>query len=371
MKSHIWVYLMVILCLGACKSTPAGFIIQGHVEGLDGKEIYLLSDVNDRLVKGKRYDTLGISVVENGLFSFRGSVDSVIVAMIGIEGLRGGFPIFLENREFEAKMDFARMDGAVITGGREQDVYNLFWNIDKKLFIEGERLRSARNIKLQENLFQEAEELTRKIKDLDEEADRQESEVIRQNPNAIASAYRLHSKLIKLSLPQLEEKVALLGQKVKTSKYGREVEDWFHRLKATTPGVKAPSFEARTPDGNTISLYSIKAKYKIIEFWASWCGPCRAEMPNMVEIYKDFHAKGLEILGVSLDRKLEPWKEAIQKDGQSWLHCSDLKYWQSDIARMYVINTIPQTLVLDENNVIVARGLRGEELRTKLSELLP
>ena len=136
-----------------------------------------------------------------------------------------------------------------------------------------------------------------RVKDLDEEADRQESEVIRQNPNAIASAYRLHSKLIKLSLPQLEEKVALLGQKVKTSKYGREVEDWFHRLKATTPGVQAPNFEAMTPDGNTISLYSIKAKYKIIEFWASWCGPCRAEMPNMVEIYKDFHAKGLEILG--------------------------------------------------------------------------
>lgn len=363
--------MWIISFLSGCKSTPYGFAVRGYAARVDGKKVYLLADANFRSVQGKKIDTLGVAVVKDGEFSFRGSVDSLTIAQISIDGLGGGFPIFLENREFEANMDFGRLEGTLITGGKEQGVYNLFWDIDKKLFIEGGKLRIARNKSVAEDLTREAEELTRRLENLEEAMDRKENEILFQNPDAIASAYRLKMKITKLSLKQLEEKFALLGPKARAATYGREVEDRIRRLRATTPGVQAPDFTAMTPEGNRISLYDIKAKYKIIEFWASWCGPCRADMPNMVEIYKEFHPKGLEILGVSLDGDLESWKKAIRADGQSWLHCSDLGFKQSALAHLYVINSIPQTLVLDENNVIVARGLRGEELKARLKELLP
>lgn len=371
MKTRIWICWLIIYFLSSCATSPEGFVVQGHVEGMDGKKIYLIADMTTRSPHYRKYDTLGVSVVENGEFAFRGSVDSVTTAMINTDGMRGGIQIFLENTGFEANMDFVRLENTLITGGKEQDVYNLFWELDKRLFIEGSKLRMERNEGVAKKSIEQVKEATRKLEMFNEKLDKDESEVIRQNPEMMVSAYRLWARLSNLSLEQLEEKAALLGQKAKNTVYGQEIDDWLRRLRATTPGAKAPDFKAMTTVGDSISLYAIKAKYKIIEFWASWCGPCRAEMPHMVEIYNEFHDKGLEILGVSLDRDLELWKEAIQKDGQSWLHCSDLGYKQSALARLYVVHSIPQTLLLDENNVIVARGLRGNELKAKLSELFP
>jgi thiol-disulfide isomerase/thioredoxin len=119
-----------------------------------------------------------------------------------------------------------------------------------------------------------------------------------------------------------------------------------------------------------VSLKECLGKVTIVDFWASWCGPCREENPNMVAIYNELHSKGLNVVGVSLDKDAQKWKEAIAKDKLVWNQVSNLKFWEEPIAKQYKVESIPATFILDAKGNIVAQDLRGEELKAKIKELL-
>ena len=140
--------------------------------------------------------------------------------------------------------------------------------------------------------------------------------------------------------------------------------------KSTAIGATAPDFSGPTPEGKELSLKEAMGKVTIIDFWAAWCKPCRVENPNVVKIYNKYHSKGLNIIGVSLDRKEEDWKKAIADDNLSWNHISSLDYFNDAVAKLYNVEAIPATFILDENGVIIAKNLRGDELESKISELL-
>ena len=135
-------------------------------------------------------------------------------------------------------------------------------------------------------------------------------------------------------------------------------------------GAKAIDFTAKTPTGASISLLKSLGTVTLIDFWASWCGPCRKENPENVRIYNLYKSKGIQIVGVSLDKDLEKWKSAIAKDGLLWIHISNLKEWDDPIAKLYGVESIPFTVLLDAKGVIIAKDLHGKDLENKLAALL-
>jgi len=141
------------------------------------------------------------------------------------------------------------------------------------------------------------------------------------------------------------------------------------KMKATAIGQPAPEISLPDPSGKVIPLSSMKGKYVLVDFWAKWCGPCRGENPNVVSAYKKYSDKGFTVYGVSLDRSKEDWEKAIAEDGLTWTHVSDLKYWQSEAARTYNISSIPFSVLLDPNGIIIGKNLRGKALHDKLAEI--
>ena len=150
------------------------------------------------------------------------------------------------------------------------------------------------------------------------------------------------------------------------------IKDNVERMKATAVGQKFTDFEMLTPDGKPVKLsdYVGKGKVVLVDFWASWCGPCRREMPNLVEAYKQYKDKNFEIVGVSLDQNGEAWKKAIKELRITWPQMSDLKYWDCEGSRLYAVSSIPHTVLIDGEGTILARGLHGEDLQEKLAEVL-
>lgn len=171
-------------------------------------------------------------------------------------------------------------------------------------------------------------------------------------------------------LPLLEDLAERLEKENPSPKYAQAFISGIRRIKGISVGDIAPDFTLDAPDGTPVSLSSLRGKYVLLDFWASWCGPCRRENPNVVRLYNQYKDKNFEIYGVSLDRDRDAWIKAIQDDGLTWVHGSDLKYWNSDVAVKYGVNGIPATYLLDTEGRVIAKNLRGQALERKLQEIL-
>ncbi|HWY37755.1 MAG TPA: TlpA disulfide reductase family protein [Bacteroidia bacterium] len=194
---------------------------------------------------------------------------------------------------------------------------------------------------------------------------------IKQHPASNVGGYIIFSVQFDWpQIPEFDEMYNALSDKVKKGKFGKLALDKVNSLKGTTVGYPALDFTLPDVNGKNVSLSSYKGKYVLVDFWASWCGPCRKENPAVVSAYNKYKDKGFDILAVSLDDNKDKWIAAIQKDGLTWTHVSDLKGWQSAVGKMYGVTSIPFNLLLDKDGKILAKSLRGADLEAKLGEVL-
>ena len=161
-----------------------------------------------------------------------------------------------------------------------------------------------------------------------------------------------------------------MGEGAKNSPSGRIMLERIQRMEKVTQGRKAPDFTLPDLNGNMVTLSKVNAKVKIVDFWASWCGPCRLNNPSLKRMYEQYHDKGLEIVSVSLDNVKERWLKAVKQDGLPWINVSSLKGWQCEVARTYDVKAVPAIYILDDENHIITTNIRGEALANFLKERL-
>jgi len=367
------IILVLVLVMFSCaeeipKKFPNGFRITSKVSPeLNNKKVQLLTISNK---KSKIIDT---TRVIDGKITIEGKLPAPKFGYLTVDGLKGAFPFIIENEDITINVNADNFSKSTVSGSPENDIsaehQKSMLALSEANKSVSERINAAKKSRDNGALM-----LARGSYDsLINAKNKIDTEFIKTNSNYYASAIVLERVANSKTLPQKEAKALYnnLSDSIKNSTIGKRIKLIVNRVSVRV-GNEAPNFSGQTPDGKTLALNDIKSKLTLIDFWASWCGPCRRENPNVVKMYKKYHKKGLEIIGVSLDKNNQQkrWIDAIKKDKLTWPQISNLKGWQDPIARTYGVRAIPATFLLDENGKILHKNLRGKRLEDKVAELL-
>ena len=359
---------LIGIVMAACNSKPEGFEINGTIEGTiaNGTSVYLrkTNDMN----KIVDVDTTSFY---DGKFKFAGKQEGLEMYYIFLEHESQSIPIVLENINLSVKAHKDSLFYAKVTGSYQNEVFGNFFEESRKLAAKAQTMNrdmrdaaAAQDTAVMNSLRDEYFDLQQEAKDL-------EVSFIKENPDALISALLINKALATKSLPmeEIKELYEGLAPEIKATENGRDIRVKLAKDAKTAIGSKAPNFSAPTPGGEELALNDVLGKATILDFWAAWCKPCRAENPNIVKLYDKYKEQGLSIMGVSLDRRAEDWKKAIADDGLEWHQVSNVRYFD-EIAELYNVSAIPATFILDEQGIIVAKDLRGPALEKKIAELL-
>lgn len=365
MKKFMLFLSLIVCCAMAAVAQEADIVIKGKIDGIKKGRLYMLARSSEEST-----DTLGSCDFKKGKFELKAVADEPLLVQLVVEGFSGGFTLFAEpGTSYKAYL----CDGPdfYINGGKLNNAYTVHMRKSDSLRAVIEELQTTYDAYRSSRKFRSASLVNDTLKREKDYLREFTTGFLADNDNVI-SAYTIYSNIVMrdAALKETKSMYASLGEGAKNSQYGRMIKERIGRLAKTQGGAKAPDFTLPDAKGNEVTMSTVKGKIKIIDFWASWCGPCRLNNPALKALYEEYHPKGLEIIGVSLDTNKANWEKAIEKDGLTWINVSSLKGWNCDVVRLYNITGVPSVLVLDENNNIIATGLRGEQLKMFLHENL-
>lgn len=340
---------------------PAGYTLHVKIDDLKFKKAYLTKYEKGNLVK------MDSAVIKDGEFTMRGYLNSSQMCMIKFDNVKDRISVFMDNSYI--KITGQDIENITITGSAPQSDYESFKSKEGEFDAQLKDIITQYKVADKEKDTIKTAELDLKYEEVDSLKNLFIDTYIANNKSSNVAAYIVYSNVYRYELKELEKIYTGFDKWVKAADYGVYLNDRIELLKKCDIGVSAPVFAMNNTEGKSVSLSDYKGKYVLIDFWASWCGPCRSENPNVVAAYEKYHEKGFEILGVSLDTKDDKWKAAIEKDKLTWEHVSDLKGWSNEAAAMYAVMAIPHSVLIDKNGVIIAKNLRGEDLHKKLEEI--
>lgn len=377
MRKNFLLLLAAVSILASCnKAGENEYIVTGTIKGLDGKSVTL--EVQDEATgQLKPVDTVKI---EKGKFVFKGSSKEPEMHLVQVESVQGKVPFILENGDIEMEINKDSVSITKVGGTYNNDELTAYKEkgmaIQKKMMKFQEANMQKMNDARQKNDTVVMNSLRKEFSKFQEEFAKQSDQYVSSHPKAFISALIIEGMFNQMvpDTDKIKKYYDGLDKSLKDTKHGKSIKTKLDQLSKPMAsigvGSVAPDFSAPNPAGKMVSLKESMGKVTIIDFWASWCNPCRAANPEMVALYDEMHPKGLNIISVSLDKEATKWKEAIAKDKLSWNQISNLKFWDEPIAITYNIKSIPATFILDASGKIVARDLTGPALKAKVAELL-
>ncbi|WP_293710225.1 TlpA disulfide reductase family protein [uncultured Parabacteroides sp.] len=319
--------VMAVFLLAGCQETPKGYVINGVVENMPDGKIYLKS------FRNKMFFDVDTAEIRNGKFTFKGEVDQPLLYGLATENMDYPVQFFVENTTMDVTIG---NDGETIIV-QNSPVNAIFQENQSKVFEEGFDVDS----------------------------------LISKYPDSPAAAFYLYRYFTyQLPLDELKATRAKISPALANCPYVIDLDGIIKQLENVQIGKTAPEFSLPDTAGVAVPLADFRGKYVLLDFWASWCPPCRRENPNVVKAFQDYKDKNFTILGISLDNNKNKWLKAIADDNLTWTHVSDLKYWDSEIPALYGVRGIPANVLLDPDGVIIAKNITGEELHNKLKEVI-
>ena len=374
-KGLIFTWLMLVVAYAFAQEQEQktdGWVIQGFLDGnYKADKVYLVEEeyingpskiIDSAKVVDNRYEFKGPRVDVPKMYFIK-SADPNCISPIT--------PVFIENGVIRVRANADFFLNREVSGTVNNDLFSLYnaateYGVDsiRRVFVIDRMIHPDKDRETQ------AKEYNARTDFLNSRNLSVQKNMVETYKDQVFAPFMIYWEMkANLSLDELKAWRQKIDPKLNNHPYTKQLDEYI-RLAAFGVGSVMPNFTLKTPDGKDISLEDFKGKYVLVDFWASWCGPCLREMPNVVKLYKECKGKNFEIFGVSLDNKKDAWVKAIKANGMKWPQGSDLKGWGSEPARLCNVSAIPFTVLIDPEGEVIAIDLRGEQLHAKVKEVL-